>query len=139
MRGRAFFDTNVLIYTIAQNDPRGVRAEELLASGGVVSVQVLNEFVSVARRKLHMPWEEVTEALDAIRVLCPKPMPITLDSHVAALKIAQQYGYGIYDALIAAAALEANCSTLYSEDLQDGQVLAETLTIRNPFKPETGS
>jgi predicted nucleic acid-binding protein len=139
MSGRAFFDTNVLIYSLGANDPRGRRAEQLLSEGGVVSVQVLNEFSDVARRKIRMSWEEVTEALDAIRVLCPKPMPITLDSHVAALKIAQQYGYGIYDALIAAAALEANCSTLYSEDLQDGQVLAETLTIRNPFKPETGS
>jgi predicted nucleic acid-binding protein len=133
MSDKAFFDTNVLIYAIAQNDSRGVRAEELLAEGGVVSVQVMNEFVSVSRRKLHMPWAEVIEALDAIRILCPAPVPISIEMHESALNIAQKYGYGIYDALIAAAALEAKCSMLYSEDLQDGQVIDKRLTIRNPF------
>ncbi|MGD1023888.1 MAG: PIN domain-containing protein [Candidatus Sulfotelmatobacter sp.] len=134
MSGRAFFDTNVLIYAVAQNDPRGTRAEQLLAGGGVVSVQVLNEFVSVARRKLGMPWEGVTDALDAIQILCPSPVPITVAIHELALKIAQQYGYGIYDALVAAAALEAKCSTLYTEDLQTGQIVGKKLTIRNPFQ-----
>jgi predicted nucleic acid-binding protein len=134
MSGRVFFDTNVLIYAVAKDDPRGVRAEELLASGGVISVQVLNEFVSVARRKLQMSWEEVIEALDAIRILCPSLIPGTLETHEAAVKIAQQYGYGIYDALIAAAALEAKCSMLYSEGVQVGQVIDERLTIRNPFR-----
>src|SRR6266851_10358938 len=133
MSDKAFLDTNVLIYAIAKDDPRRSRAEELLAAGGVISVQVLNEFVSVARRKLHMSWEEVIEVLDAIRVLCPSAVPITPDSHESALKIAQQYGYGIYDALIVAAALGAKCSTLYSEDLQDGQIIG-WLTIRNPFR-----
>jgi predicted nucleic acid-binding protein len=133
MRDKVFFDTNVLIYAIAQNDARGPRAEALLATGGLVSVQVLNEFVSVARRKIRMPWSEVTEALDAIRVLCPSPVAITIDTHGAALRIAQKYGYEIYDALVAASALEAECATLYSEDLQDGQVIDRQLTIRNPF------
>jgi predicted nucleic acid-binding protein len=134
MSGRAFFDTNVLIYSLGAKDPRGRRAEQLLAGGGVISVQVLNEFASVARRKLQMSWEEVTEALDAIRILCPSPLPITLDTHDAALKVAQRYGYGIYDALIAASAIEAKCPTLYSEDLQDGQVIEKQLTVRNPFR-----
>jgi len=134
MPGKVFFDTNVLIYAIAQNDPRGSRAEALLAAGGVVSVQVLNEFVSVARRKMRMPWKDVTEALDAIRVLCPSPVPIAISTHETALRIAEDYGYEIYDALVVAAALEAHCATLYSEDLQDGQVIGGKLTIRNPFR-----
>ena len=131
---KVFLDTNVLIYAVAQDDSRSTRAEQLLATGGVISVQVLNEFVSVVRRKIGMPWEEVIEALDAIRILCPSPIPITLGTHEAALKIAQEYGFGIYDSLIAAAALEADCPTLYSEDLQDGQVIDKQLTIRNPFR-----
>ncbi len=134
MPDKAFFDTNVLIYALAQSEPRGSQAEELLASGGVVSAQVLNEFVSVARRKIHMAWNDVTEALDAIRVLCPSPVPITVETHEAALRIAQEYGYGIYDAQVAATALEAKCSILYSEDLQDGQIIDKQLTIRNPFR-----
>ena len=133
MPASAFFDTNVLIYSVAENDPRSDAAEALLAGGGVISAHVLNEFVAVARRKLGMSWADVTEALDAIRILCPSPVPITIETHGAALRIAQQYGYHIYDALVAAAALEAKCDTLYTEDMQDGQVLDDRLTIKNPF------
>ena len=133
MSDRAFFDSNVLIYAMVSGDPRRERAQQLVAQGGVISVQVLNEFVAVAQRKMRMPWEDVVEALDAVRILFPSPVSITLDTHQATLKIAQQYGFGIYDAQIAATALEANCSTLYSEDLQDGQVIDKRLTIRNPF------
>jgi len=133
MPAKAFFDTNVLIYALAEDDPRSTQAEELLASGGVLSVQILNEFVSVARRKILMSWSEVTEALDAFRVLCPSPLPITVETHEAALRIAEKHGYNIYDALIVSAALEAGCTTLYSEDLQDGQVIDGRITVRNPF------
>ncbi|MGP0017233.1 MAG: PIN domain-containing protein [Candidatus Sulfotelmatobacter sp.] len=133
MSGKVFFDTNVLIYAMALGDPRRERAQQLLAQGGMVSVQILNEFAAVARRKMRMPWEEVVEALDAIRVLCPSPVPVTLDVHETALRIAQEYGFGIYDALTLSSALKANCSTLYSEDLQDRQVIEGRLAIRNPF------
>jgi predicted nucleic acid-binding protein len=133
MSGKAFFDTNVLIYAVAEGDPRSAQAEELLGAGGVLSVQVLNEFVSVARRKIGMPWKEVREALDAFRILCPSPLPITIEMHEAALRIAEKHGYSIYDALVVAAALEAGCTTLYSEDLHDGQRIDGQLTIRNPF------
>lgn len=133
MSVKAFFDTNVLVYAVAQDDPRSTRAEELLASGGVLSVQILNEFVSVAIRKISMPCREVREALDAFRVLCPSPLPITIEVHEAAIEIAEKHGYGIYDALVVAAALRAGCETLYSEDLHDGQTIDGQLTIRNPF------
>ncbi len=71
----AFLDTNVLLYAALQPDPRSDAARGLLARGGIVSVQVLNEFVAVARRKLRCPWPEVVRALDAIHVLCPLPRP----------------------------------------------------------------
>ena len=135
---KAFLDTNVLVYALAEDDPRSMPAQELLASGGVLSVQVLNEFVSVARRKLLMSWSDVTEALDAFRVLCPSPLPITVEMHEAALEIAEKHGYNIYDALVVAAALEAGCATLYSEDLRDGQTIDGQLTIRNPFARSSG-
>jgi predicted nucleic acid-binding protein len=133
VRAEAFFDTNVLVYAVALDDPRNARAEALLSSGGRISAQVLNEFVSVARRKLLMPWSDVTEALDAFRVLCPSALPINLAVHEAALKIAEKHGFGIYDALVIAAALESGCAVLYSEDFQDGQTIDGQLTIRNPF------
>jgi predicted nucleic acid-binding protein len=134
MPAKDFLDTNVLIYAVAKNDPRASKAEALLASGGIVSIQSLNEFTSVARRKLVMSWREVREFLDLICILCPDPVPISLDTHKVAVAIAEKYGYGIYDALIASAALEAGCKTLYSEDLQDGQIINRQLTIRNPFR-----
>jgi predicted nucleic acid-binding protein len=134
MPAKHFLDTNVLIYAVAKNDPRASKAEALLASGSMVSIQSLNEFASVARRKLAMPWKDVKEFLDLICILCPEPVPTSLDTHKLALAIAERYGYGIYDALVASAALEAGCRTLYSEDLQDGQIINRQLTIRNPFQ-----
>jgi predicted nucleic acid-binding protein len=134
MPAKHFLDTNVLIYAVAKNDPRASKAEALLASGSMVSIQSLNEFVSVARRKLDMSWKQVKEFLDIICVLCPDPVPTSLDTHKVALAIAERYGYSIYDALVASAALESGCKTLYSEDLQDGQIINRRLTIRNPFR-----
>jgi predicted nucleic acid-binding protein len=139
MSDKAFFDTNLFVYAIIQDDPRSDHAEELIAQGGTVSVQVLSEFAAVARRKTKMPWVEIRRALDGIKVLCPDPLPLTLDTHGVALAIAEKYGYRIYDALIVASALEARCAILYSEDMQDGQVIDGRLTIRNPFRFETGS
>lgn len=134
MSGKAFFDTNVLVYVVSQKEERTSKAEALVASGGVVSVQVLNELASVSHRKLGMSWEDIGDALGAIRVLCPSPVPLTTDTHDAGRRIAAKYGFQFYDALIAAAALEADCATLYSEDFQDGQVIEDRLTIRNPFR-----
>jgi predicted nucleic acid-binding protein len=133
MPGKAFLDTNVLIYAVTQSDARAARAEELLLSGGMVSVQVLNEFAAVARRKLQMPWVEVAEAVEAFLVLCPSPVALTLEIDQAARAIAEKKGFNIYDALVIAAALEAGCDVLYSEDFQDGQRIEGKLTVRNPF------
>lgn len=140
MNAKAFLDTNILVYALAQNDSRTLAAEELLLASGVVSVHVLNEFAAVARRKLGMPWDEVTDALAAIVTLCPEPVPITMSTHTIAVAIAMRHQYRIYDALVAAAALEAGCSTLFTEDMQSGQTIrhpagAGRVTIRNPFAP----
>ena len=82
MNARVFFDTDILIYAFVQ-DRRATVAEKLLAAGGVVSVQVLNEFVAVAGPKLGMPWSDMLAALEAIRTLCPDPIPLTLEIHEA--------------------------------------------------------
>jgi predicted nucleic acid-binding protein len=133
MKGeRPFVDANVVIYAFAKNDPRAETAEKLLALGGIVTVQNLNEFAAVAVRKLAMPWKQVVEALSALRALCPTPVPLTVQTHEAALRIVSRFGYSIYDSLVIAAALEAGCTTLLSEDLRDGHVI-ESLPIRNPF------
>src|ERR1700730_677836 len=119
MTSSAFFDTNVFVYAVVQDDPRSQKAEELIAEGGTVSMQVLNEFTDVVRRKAKMPWDEVRFAIENIKALCPDPLSVTIDTHREAVTIAERYGYTIYDALIGASALEARCTILYSEDMQD--------------------
>ena len=133
MSGKVFLDTNVLLYTLGQHDARTPVAEALVQASDVISVQVLNELAAVAHRKLKMSWQEVTEALGAIRTLCPSVVPITAETHDAALSLAARHGFHIYDGLIVAASLEAGCGTLYSEDMRSGQVVDGRLTIRNPF------
>ena len=134
MSVKPFFDTNVLIYAFSENDPRSEVARILLATGGIIGVQVLNELTSVLRRKLKLTWKETGEALEAVRTLCPSVGPLTVDMHESALAIAERYGYAIYDSLVIAAALRAKAKILYTEDMNDGQIIEETLTIRNPFK-----
>ncbi len=134
MSDRVFFDSNVLLYTLVEDDPRQAVATRLLAEGDTISVQVLNEFATVARRKLKLSWFEIGETLSALRSLCPPPLPLTVATHETALALASRHNFAFYDALIVASALEAGCATLLSEDMQDGQVIEGRLTIRNPFR-----
>ena len=78
--GEDFFDTNVLLYLLSADTTKADRAEELLAIGGTISVQVLNEFVAVASRKLRMSWIEVREVLAQIRAVCAVE-PVTVETH----------------------------------------------------------
>lgn len=128
----AFLDTNILLYLLSEDETKSVQAENTVAAGGVISVQVLNEFASVARRKLDLSFDEIREFLSHICMVCPV-MPVTVTVHDQGLRIAENYGLSIYDALIVAAALSAGCTTLYSEDMQDGQIIDAQLLIRNPF------
>ena len=132
MNVKTFLDTNVLIYAFASNDRRAAKAEALLAAGGTVSIQVLNEFVNVSHRKLGRKWPEIESALGILRTLLDPPLPITTELHEAALILARDHGLAFYDSLIVAAAMHAKCAILYSEDMQAGQTIGAT-TIRNPF------
>jgi predicted nucleic acid-binding protein len=127
-----FLDTNILVYAHTEGDNRTAIARQLLFEGGVVSVQVLNEFASVARAKLGFMWPQVQEAVDNILILCPNPRALSVDTHLRALGLSKRFGFSIWDGLIVAAAIEAKCSTLLTEDLQHGQVV-EGLRIENPF------
>jgi predicted nucleic acid-binding protein len=127
-----FYDTNIVLYLLSEDTKKADRAEEILALGGKISVQVLNEFTAVARRKLKMDWAEIQEILLQVRAVCPV-VSLTMQTHGRAMQLVQRYHLSIYDATIVAAALLAGCSTLYSEDMQDGQVIEQVLMIRNLF------
>jgi predicted nucleic acid-binding protein len=130
----AFFDTNVLLYLLSDDAAKANRAEELLAAGGIISAQVLNEFTAVARRKLAMPWSEIREVLATVRTICTVE-PVSDLTHDLGSTIAERYGFTIYDGAIVAAASLAGCDLLYSEDLQDGQPV-HGVTVRNPLVSE---
>jgi predicted nucleic acid-binding protein len=128
----SFFDTNVLV-SIASTDPvKADRAEATIAAGGAISVQVLNELANVARRKMRMSWSETHALLEMLRELLTVHT-LDLEVHETGLALAQRYGISIYDAMIAASALHADCDTLWSEDMQDGMTLDNRLKIINPF------
>jgi predicted nucleic acid-binding protein len=129
--GEVFLDTNVLLYLVSDEPAKADRAEELVAAGGVISVQVLNEFASVASRKFAMGLPEIREVLSVVRVVCSVE-PVSEKTHDLALELTERFQLSFYDSLIVAAAILANCSILYSEDMQDAQTI-ENVTIRNPF------
>jgi predicted nucleic acid-binding protein len=95
---------------------------------------VLNEFTNVARRKRQRDWAEIERAISVIRARFPDVMPLTADTHAAALGLSHDHGLAFYDALIVASAIEGGCDILYSEDMQHGRGIGG-LNIRNPFTP----
>ncbi len=129
----SFLDSNVLLYVASNDETKAAKAEEIIASGGSISVQVLNELASVARRKMQLSWTETHAFLDTIRRLLAI-RPLTVQMHETGLAVAQRYGLSIYDAMIVAAALDAGCDTLWSEDMHDGLIVNDSLRVVNPFR-----
>lgn len=127
-----FLDTSVVLYLLSADARKADTVEALLAAGGVISVQVLNEFATVAHRKSALSWAEVREALSVVRAACVTH-PLTEEIHDRGLDVAERYGFSVYDSTIVAAAQMSGCKTLFSEDLQHAQVIDRTLIVRNPF------
>jgi predicted nucleic acid-binding protein len=138
MTARPFLDTNLLVYAALEDrspdaEKRRRQAQTVLEAGGVVSVQVLNEFVDLARRKFQHEWPRVHGLLHALELFCGPALPLTVEMQKRAVEIAERYGFRIYDAMIVASALEAGCTVLYSEGLQHGQAI-DGLRVENPFR-----
>ena len=127
-----FLDSNVLVYAFT-TDPRAARAQALLERGCAISVQGLNEFANVACRKLGKSWDEIRDALTAICTVCSNILPIDLETHAAALRLAERHGFAFFDGLMLASALQAGSDTLWSEDMQDGMRIDGKMRILNPF------
>jgi predicted nucleic acid-binding protein len=127
-----FFDTNLLLYLFSSSAEKADTVENLLSEGGTISVQVLNEFATVGRRKLQMTFAEISETVDTL-IQTLNVVPLTLDIHQRGLQLAERYGYSVYDAMILAAALASGCTQLLTEDLQHQQRVESKLDIINPF------
>jgi predicted nucleic acid-binding protein len=135
---KIFLDTNVLIYWVDAG-PRADQVEQYLAGDAVISVQVLNEFANVLRKKRGMPLAAISELVDTLLHTCDV-CDLTVRVHRAALELAARYKLGIYDANILAAAAEMGCAAVYSEDMQHGMSIKipkslgdGALSIKNPF------
>jgi len=133
MPSDVFFDTNVIIYLASRDDEKAARSAQLLRLGGTVSVQVLNEFARASIGKQKLSFAEVRTTLDAVRAVC-EVVPLFVETHELGLAYAERYRLGVFDSMIAAAAVLAGCTTLYSEDMHHGLVI-DGATIRNPFLP----
>ena len=134
MSDNLFVDTNILVYSVADDLHKRAIAEDLLLQEKiVVSPQVMSEFVVVTLRKqiLELPKviEYTTTFLKVFQVTATTANTVT-----SALEIIGKYHFSYWDSLILASALESTCSIVYSEDLQDGQRIEDRLTIMNPFK-----
>jgi len=127
-----FVDSNVILYLTSHDEGKIAIAEKVLAARPTISVQVLNEITNVLRRKFGQGWREVRAFLDRIELLV-EVRDLMRDTHRAALIIAERYRTNWWDALIIAAALEADCTILLSEDLQAGLKIDARLTVVNPF------
>ncbi len=130
-----FIDTNVLVYLASGCAEKANQAEALVAAGGTISVQVLNELANVTRRKMSLSWAQTCDVLGLVRGLLDV-VPLTIQTHETALDLGERYGFSFYDATIVAAAISAGCRTLWSEDMQHGMRVHNRLRIVNPFAPE---
>jgi predicted nucleic acid-binding protein len=128
----SFLDSNIVLYLASENLAKADRAQELVAEGGTISVQVLNEIANVSRRKMGLSWAETRNFLLMIRGLL-EVKPITIEIHDVGISLAERYQLSVYDSMIVAAALSAECDMLLSEDLQDGLLINGQLRVLNPF------
>lgn len=129
----AFFDSNVIVYFASGDPAKADVAERLLAQGGTISVQVLNEVAHVLRRKFRMEWSAVQFILTRLRRLLTV-VPVTSETHDLGLSLAENHNLPVHDAMIAAAGLLAGCGVLLSEDFQDRMVFAGRMRVENPFR-----
>ncbi|MCK9387700.1 MAG: PIN domain-containing protein [Sulfuritalea sp.] len=128
----AFVDTNVAVYALGRDSDKKARAKQVLDAAPIASSQVINEAISVLTGKQRFAREEAYEVADALMKLVAVA-PVTANTVRDAMTLGLRYGLNHWDALIVAAALSTDCDTLYSEDMQDGQVFEGRLTVKNPF------
>ena len=126
-----FFDTNIILYLLDDGPKRDV-AEKLIAEGGAISVQVLNEALVNCLRKAKMTWDEAGEFLDGIREICTV-VDLTPEIHDIGRAVGARYQLAVYDAMIVAAALDLGATQILSEDMHHGLVVETSLAIENPF------
>jgi predicted nucleic acid-binding protein len=132
MSAKPFLDTNVVAYALANDARKKSIAEGLLLDRPSLSVQVINELVSVGVRKLGYSREASIAAARMVMRTC-EVLPMDVQDVERAFQLTERYGFAHWDALILVVALRYGCDVVYSEDMQHGQEIAPGLTVINPF------
>ena len=139
MRDKFFIDTNIFVYSFDKNDQtKQQKANDLIKTAlqmhnGIISSQVVQEFINVSTRKFSTPISIQDSEKYLTKVLSPLCQVFTsIDLYFKALDVMDRWQFSFYDSLIVSAALQAECNILYSEDLQHNQKI-QNLTIINPF------
>ncbi len=128
-----FADTNVIIYSVSDDNDKRLQALKIIAQKPVISTQVLTETANTLLRKLKFVSQDIHTILVRLIAECDV-VAVQPETILSAIMIAERYRFSFYDSLIIATALKENCTTLYSEDMQDGQLIENKLLIINPFK-----
>ena len=128
----SFLDSNIVLYSLGNFEEKRRRSIELMSESPVISVQVLNETANILIRKFLVPIHDIEAIMKRIANECSVTL-LTENTHFSALTIKERYQFSFYDSLIIAAALEASCDVLYSEDMQHGQIIENRLKIISPF------
>ncbi|MEK7991101.1 MAG: PIN domain-containing protein [Thiotrichaceae bacterium] len=136
MSDKIFIDTNIWVYAHLEkgNDPKWQRANALIEDEQqryVISTQVLNEYYS-AMLKNKAPDDWIQDNLEAMMQFCDVQL-VTLQVVRYAYHIRNRYSFSYWDSLVISSALNAGCSTLYSEDMQHEQIIERRLQVVNPF------
>jgi predicted nucleic acid-binding protein len=131
---RTFVDTNILIYAFTTDESmkRELAVDVLENCVPVLSIQVLKEFTNVLVRKTEMEATDIGNLIREIMGVSEIAIEKTELIH-SALKICDKYGYSFYDSYIIATAIDSKCQILLSEDMQNGQIIENRLTVKNPF------
>lgn len=129
---KIFFDTNTLLYLLSSDIKKADWVSDNLQQSNVISIQVLNEFTSASIRKIKIYNAELDEFLDLFTSTF-NVRSLDVDTFETGLMVSRRYGYQHYDSMIIAAALQAGCEKLYSEDMQHRQIIDKRLQIVNPF------
>lgn len=127
-----FLDSNLLVYAVTDETKRDA-VDALIALGVTLSAQVLNETARVLIRKFRFTWDEVDDIIRSFVLGAARVMPVTTETTFLTIRVAARYRLQFFDACLIAAALQAGCTMFYSEDMHDGLLIDDRLTIRNPF------
>ena len=141
MKDKVFFDTNIIVYLFDKSEEKKhAQAKKIVIASlqnvtSHISNQVINEFIVVASQKIEnpIPLNRIRKNLEFLRANL-NIHAIDFETSLKAIDVKLEYQFSFWDSLIIASALESNCSILYSEDMQHGQVIEDNLKIINPFK-----